>query len=409
MTEMSALQKYEFKKKLEELRNYKGRATELISLYVPPTRQISDVVGYLRDEYSQSSNIKSKSTMKNVTGAIESLMVRLKYFKTPPENGMAMFVGHVAKGGDQTEMVNEVLEPPESVTTFVYRCDSSFYLEPLEEMTLDKKSYGLVVIDRNEATIGLLKGKRISVIKNFQSRIMGKHRQGGQSAQRFERLIEIAAHEYYKKVGDVANEAFMAEPELQGVLIGGPGSTKRFFAEHDYLHHELKKKLVDTFDTGYTDEYGLRELMENASNALSNLDVMREKRLVQKFMGEVKKIEGGLGAYGEEEVRSALLMGAVDTLLVSEGLQKKRLSLKCKDCGLAEERTVKEKSEEWKCPECEGQMEVESEMDMVDEYHKLAESVGTKVELISTESSEGEMLLKAFGGVAGILRFAISG
>lgn len=56
--------KYKFKRKLEELKAVKGQHTELISLYIPPNKQISDVVAQLRDEYSQSSNIKSKQTRK---------------------------------------------------------------------------------------------------------------------------------------------------------------------------------------------------------------------------------------------------------------------------------------------------------------------------------------------------------
>jgi peptide chain release factor subunit 1 len=35
MTEQSAHQRYEFKKKLESLRDKKGRSTELITLYIP--------------------------------------------------------------------------------------------------------------------------------------------------------------------------------------------------------------------------------------------------------------------------------------------------------------------------------------------------------------------------------------
>ena len=61
--------KYDFKKAMQQIVSYRGRGTELISVYIPGTKQISDVMAYLRDEYSQSSNIKSKSTMKNVQGA----------------------------------------------------------------------------------------------------------------------------------------------------------------------------------------------------------------------------------------------------------------------------------------------------------------------------------------------------
>ncbi|MFA5453413.1 MAG: peptide chain release factor 1, partial [Candidatus Methanomethylophilaceae archaeon] len=142
--------RYDFKKAMQEIVDIKGRGTELISVYVPETKQISDVTSYLRDEYSQSSNIKSKSTMKNVMGAIDSIMSRLKTFKSVPKNGLVIFCGEVPRAGDQTRMVQFVLDPPEAITTFVYRCDSEFFTEPLQAMLLDKKSYGLIVVDRQE-------------------------------------------------------------------------------------------------------------------------------------------------------------------------------------------------------------------------------------------------------------------
>jgi len=121
-------QKYDFKRDLETIKNLKGRGTELISVYVPPNKQISDVSNYLREEFSQASNIKSQGTRKNVQGAIQSILARLKYFKTPPANGVVFFVGETSSIGDQTKMIQYVLEPPDPITTFLYRCDSEFYL-----------------------------------------------------------------------------------------------------------------------------------------------------------------------------------------------------------------------------------------------------------------------------------------
>jgi len=106
---LSAIEKYDFKRKLEEIKECKGQHTELISLYIPPSKQISDVTAYLRNEYSQSTNIKSKTTRKNVLSAIESIMSRLRYFKTPPPNGVVFFVGHKSVGANQTEMVAFVI------------------------------------------------------------------------------------------------------------------------------------------------------------------------------------------------------------------------------------------------------------------------------------------------------------
>ncbi|NYT12657.1 MAG: peptide chain release factor 1 [Methanomassiliicoccales archaeon] len=402
-------QRYDFKKALEEIKDLHGRGTELISVYVPPDRQIFDVAAYLRNEYSQSSNIKSKSTRKNVMGAIDSIMSRLKYFRQPPENGLIFFVGEVAAQGDQTRMVQYVLEPPEPITTFIYRCDSDFYIEPLWEILAEKKSYGLIVIDRSEATLGLLRGKRINIIKNIPSLVPSKHGKGGQSAQRFERLIEIAAHEFFVKTADIATDAFLDEDDLQGILVGGPGPTKDYFVEKNFLHHELQKKVIDTFDIGYTDEYGLRELVEKAQDKLQDMDLMREKKLIQRLLHEIRKPDGGLSAYGEDQVRHALELGAVDTLLLSEGLRKDRVVVDCPNCGWKGRVNVDKRRNSVKCVDCEAEVEELEGVDLIDDFFEEASKVGTHVELISEDSEEGEMLMKAFGGIAAILRFNIGG
>ena len=407
---LSDRQKYDFKRSLEEIKELKGRGTELISVYVPPNKQISDVAAYLREEFSQSSNIKSQGTRKNVQGAIQSILARLKYFKAPPANGVIFFVGEVSSTGDQTKMVQYVLEPPDPITTFLYRCDSDFYLEPLLDMLVDKKVYGLVVIDRSEATIGILRGKRISVIRNLPSLVPSKHRMGGQSAQRFERLIEISANEYYKKVSDIMTESLLNLEGLQGILVGGPGPSKEFFVKEGYLHHELAKRVIETFDTGYTDEYGLKELVEKAKDKLYDLDLMKEKRYFQQFLNEVRKTEGGLSVYGEDQIRHAIMIGAVDTLLVSEGLRKRRITLDCPQCGTLEITVDKSPDgTSMTCPKCGTVGTVTKDVDLVDDLFDQAGLMGTKVELISPESEEGEMLLKAFGGMAGLLRFSIGG
>ncbi len=398
--------RYDFKKAMQDIVDLRGRGTELISVYVPAHKQISDVTSYLRNEYSQSTNIKSKSTRKNVMGAIESIMARLKTFKTVPENGLVLFCGEVAAGGDQTRMVQYVLEPPEPMTVFLYRCDSTFFIEPLTDMLREKKSYGLIVMDRSEASIGLLIGKKVNLIKNFDSQVPRKHRQGGQSAQRFERLIELAAHEFFKKIANNAEEAFLEREDLQGIIVGGPGATKDFFVKEGYLHHELQKKVVDTFDTGYTDEYGLKELVTNAAAALHDMDLMREKDLIQRLLSEIRKQDGGLSAYGEDHVRELLIAGAVDTLLVSEGLDLKRVKLTCNN-GHVKEFTTKNPPSKPSCDQCDSPVEDVEEMDLVDHFFELSETVGSKLELISADSEEGEMLIKAFGGVAALLRFQV--
>jgi len=394
---------YEFKRKLEELEKYKGRGTELITLYIPPDRNIADVVNQLRSELSQAQNIKSKQTRTNVIAGLEAILNRLKLFRKPPKNGMVIISGVVNINGKEKH-ITEIIEPPEPVPMYKYHCDSTFYLDPLKEMLKEKKLYGLIVIDRREATVGLLKGKRIEVLNYATSMVPGKHRQGGQSAVRFERLREIAIHEFYKKVGEKATESLLPyKDKLEGILIGGPSPTKEEFYNGEYLHHELQKKVIGLFDVGYTDESGLYELVEKAKDVLEELDLIKEKKLMQRFLKEVAK--DGLAAYGEEEVRRYLEIGAVDTLLLSEDLRLERVKYRCPICGEERVVTVKGVEKQQICEKDRIPMEEVERRDVVLELSEIAEKMGSKVEILSTESEEGEMLFKAFGGIAAILRY----
>jgi peptide chain release factor subunit 1 len=413
MTEMTPRQKYDLKRKLEELKACKGRHTELISLYIPPNKQIFDVNAYLKNEYSQSKNIKSKTTMKNVISAIESIMSRLKQFKQPPENGVVFFVGYKSVGSDKTEMVAYIIEPPIPIATFLYRCDSLFYTEPLEQMLLEKEIYGLLLVDRRECTVGVLKGNRVELLKYMTSQVPGKHGRGGQSQRRFERLTEIAAHEWFVKCGEKASEIFQAEENIKGIFVGGPGPTKQYFVDENYLHYVVQEKIIDTFDTGYTDEYGLKELVSAASETMADLKISKEKKIMKRFLKEVTKTAGSLAVYGEQQIRKALEMSVVDTLLLSENLRKYRVKLKCSSCGYSEIRTISEEAlKDFDPPACSkcgnsslGVME--EKIDLIDELSDLGEKTGCKVELISLGSEEGDSLYSAFNGIAGILRYPV--
>lgn len=407
MAEVSSRELYEFKRTIEELADKKGRGTELVSVYIPPDKQVSDVVKHMREELSQSANIKSKQTKKNVQSAIEVIMQKLKLFPKPPEHGLLLFVGMIPKGGPGTEkMETYVFEPPEVIQTYTYHCNSEFYLEPLQDMLAIKETYGLAVLDRKEATIAVLRGKRIDIVKTLTSGVPGKHKAGGQSQRRFDRLIDLAAHEFLKRIGSHINDAYLPIPDLKGVILGGPGHTKDEFYEGDYLHYEIKNKVITTVDTSYTGEFGIREIIDKSMDLLNEMDIMREKKLVQRFLKELIN-EDGLASYGEADVRKNLEVGAVEVLLLSEDVSYKRETCECPACAYTEGKTIKksEEIENEQCPQCGEIMKVVGSRDIIDEFVDMAEEVGTDIEIISTETEEGVQLLRAFGGIAGILRY----
>ncbi len=408
--EGSDRRKYEFRKVIEELTEYEGSGTQLVTIYVPPDRRLSDVVQHVTQEHSEASNIKSKQTRTNVQDALTSIKDRLRYYDNPPENGMVLFSGAINTGGGQTDMITKVLEdPPQPIESFRYHCDSAFLTEPLEEMLADKGLYGLVVLDRREANVGWLRGKRVEPVKSASSLVPGKQRKGGQSAQRFHRLRLEAIDKFYQEVAGMADELFVPKRhDLDGVLVGGPSPTKDEFLDGGYLHHEIQDLVLGKFDVSYTDESGLYDLVDAAEDALADAEVMKDKAVMQQFFEELHG--GDLATYGFGPTRENLVMGSVDTLLLSEDLREDVISATCPECGNVDHLVVDRRNPtpDHECTACGATVEADEDdrEDVIDHLIGIAEQRGTETKFISTDFEKGEQLHDAFGGVAGLLRYS---
>ena len=177
---MEEQEKFKLEDFVERIKDYRARHTELITVYVPSGLDINIITKQLESEKSTAANIKSTSTRKNVQDALESLIRVCKQMKRAPKNGVALFAGNVSQVEGQADFITEVFEPPEELNIRLYRCDQTFVVDPLEEMLEIKELYGLVVIERKEATIGLLVGKKIKMLKHIDSFVPGKVRAGGQ-------------------------------------------------------------------------------------------------------------------------------------------------------------------------------------------------------------------------------------
>jgi len=409
--------RFKLKRTLEELADKEGRGTELISLYVPPGRRIHEVLANLREEYGTASNIKSRTTRKNVQDAIDRTSQRLKLFKEPPTNGLVIFCGAIPRNGAGTErMETFVLEPPEPINIYFYRCDARFHLEPLLAMVKERNAYGVIVIDTSDAVVAVVRGQRMEILQKFSSGVAGKHRAGGQSARRFERIREQSLNDYYHRVGSHTHELLSGIEGLKGLIVGGPGPTKYDFIEGDYLNYMLKEKILATIDTSYVGEQGVEEIVSKSGEVLRGVRYMEEKKIVQKFLYEIGH-ETGLGVYGETQVRKFLTAGIVNTLIVSEKLNMLHVFVKCKNCGNVEDSLIPHsgfvKFEQdllsAPCKKCNSvSLAVDERKDLVDELIEIADKQNANVAIISTETDEGVTLKDSFGGIAAILRYRAS-
>ena len=359
------LTKDELEERVEELEKHRGRHTELISVYVSTGYDINSVQRQLAAETSTAKNIKSTSTRKNVIDALEKIIRHLKGLKKTPKNGLALFAGNVSKVEGQSDLQLWDIEPPMPLKIRLYRCDKEFVLEPLKEQLEVSEIIGLLVMDRKEATIGVLEGKRIEVLQKMTSGIPSKVRAGGQSSQRFHRITEGLTKEFYKRIADEMKKIFFNDTRLKGILVGGPIPTKDEFLDGGYFVTKLQEKVIGRVDIGGSDESGLKELVKKSEKILADQEVIYEKKVLERFfktLGEKPE----LATLKEKDTKTALEYGAVDTLILSKVVNKK----------------------------------------LAKELNTLAENIGSKIEIVSVDTEEGKQF-ENLGGIGAILRFKV--
>lgn len=364
--EISHKQKQELEELINLLGSVRGMHTELVTVLIPAGTNIHQVSNQLSAEASTAANIKSKQTRTAVTTALETIIRKLKDYKQTPPHGLALFAGNVSEKEGVTDVQIWAYEPPKPLNVRIYRCDKQFVIEPLKEMLEVDEVYGLLVMDRKEATIGVLEGKQIKLIRALTSGVPGKIRAGGQSAQRFERITEGLAKEFYRRVAEAMKEIFFEMPKLKGILIGGPIPTKEDFLDEGQLVTKLKEKVIAVKDIGYTDEHGLKLLVEASEEDIAQQELIKEKNYLTKFFETLGR-HREKAVYGEERTKLALQRGAVELLLLSKKLDKK----------------------------------------ITKEFEEMANNIGAEVVIISIESPEGEQFLNLTKGLGATLRFAL--
>jgi len=412
VAEYDSVAMYRVRKLLAELGSKQGRGTELISLYIPPKRPIYDVIANLRDEYGTASNIKSDTTRNHVQDALTRVQQRLKLYRTAPPNGLVIFCGALPVSGPNTEVIQLFeIEPPKPISVYLYRCDDHFHLDLLRETIREQEAIGILTIDTAEAALGLLTGDKVSVIEEMTSGVAGKHRQGGQSARRFERLRANEINDFFNRIAAHAYKAFIEVSPVKKLILGGPGPTKDTFFKGEYLDYRLQNGVIGLVDISYAGEAGIRETVEKAGPLLQDIRFVQEKSIINKFIGEASK-DYGLAVYGLENVLYSLKNNSASMIIVSEELDLTRLEFRCRKCGYETERYVKqsdifsEKTEAMgkNCPSCNANEWDYSQQDIVDYLFDQASAIGASVEVVSAKTEHGQMF-KSFGGIGALLRY----
>ena len=406
---------YKIRKTLQELSKFTGRGTELITVYIPKGKQLHEVITNLREEQGTADNIKSDVTRTHVVDSLSKVLQRLKLYKKTPERGLVIFCGALPKeeGGPLGSEIVKVFEidPPKDLKTFLYRCDDHFHVDILKDMLKDDNLIGFLAIDAKDAGWGILYGDKVQVLKETSSGVAGKHRQGGQSAKRFQKLREMELTYYFNRIAQITREYFIDIYPIKGLIISGPGPTKEEFVNDNYLEYRLQDMIISTIDASYAGSEGVREAFDRSSDILSNFRLVEEKQIVEKLFKQINS-NSGLGTYGLNEVINYLRNNVVDTIIVTDKIGLYRIEVKCNRCNEMQEKIIerakviqtKTELENSPCLSCKSLDIVVTDQDIVDYLSLLSAKTGTKIEVISSVSEHGSMVSN-LGNIGAILRY----
>ncbi len=410
-----SVQLYKIRKILAELSQKTGRGTELISLYIPKGKQLHEVITILREEQGTADNIKSDLTRTHVVDSLSRVLQRLKLYKKTPERGLVIFCGALPPegGGPLGSEVIKVyeLDPPKDLKTFLYRCDDHFHVDILKNMLKDENLIGFLAIDAKDTGWGLLHGDKIEVLKETGSGVAGKHRQGGQSAKRFQKLREMELTYYFNRVADITKEYFIDIYPIKGLIISGPGPTKEDFIDGNYLEYRLQDMILETIDASYAGAEGIREAFAKSGEILSDFRMIEEKKMVEELFKHINT-NTGLASYGLNEVLTFLKNNVVAKLVITDNTNLQRIEVKCKRCQnvtediVEQSKAIARKTEllNTPCPNCKSTDSEVTAQDIVDYIALIAAKTGTKIEVVSGKAEHG-MMLSSIGNIGAILRY----
>jgi peptide chain release factor subunit 1 len=262
--------------------------------------------------------------------------------------------------------------------------NSSPFLLPLAKLRDDYMDYGVLLLDSREARLFCIRSDVPEEMGHLSIDLMNKHKKGGWSQMRFNRLRRGAIKSFLSEVVDDLQES-CAGQEMRGIVIAGPGEVKSQLLE--MLPDEMEKRVLGVVDLSI--DASQKDLIEIGDELALEDERTRSTERAEELRSEI--LRGGLAVLGVEATKAALAEGRANVLILLKDASVPGWI--CERCQVIEAR----KRQPETCPTCGGPT---SAVDVVEVLYELAERRGGEVELV-----EEEACVASSEGVGALLRY----
>lgn len=248
--------------------------------------------------------------------------------------------------------------------------DTSPFLLPLAKLRAEYEDYGLVLVDSRESRFFCIRSDVVEEEKHLSTDLMNKHKKGGWSQMRFNRLRKESIKSFLSDVADNMRDTCV-RTDIDKIVIAGPGDAKQQLM--DILPSDLKMRVVGVIDVSM--DISRDQMVEAGDSVMHEDESLTTQSLVEELKSEI--LRGGLAVHGAETVRDALEQGRVSVLIMVKGASLPGwICERCQNLQ-ANARPPKE------CDRCGGPT---SEVDLMEELYELAQRTGAEVEFVEKGS-----------------------
>ena len=262
--------------------------------------------------------------------------------------------------------------------------DTSPFLLPLAKLRDDYSDYGVLLLDSKEARLFCVRSDVPEEMGHLSTDLMNKHRKGGWSQMRFNRLRKGAIRSFLSEVIEDVQES-CSRHQTRGLVVAGPGDAKKEFLE--ILPSEMGKKVLAVVDLPI--DTPRKEIVEVGDEISLSDERAKSMKRAEELRAEILK--GGLAVRGVEATRDALNAGRASVLVLLKDASIPGWI--CERCQALEARRRPPSA----CPSCGGPT---SPVDVVEELYELAQRTGAEVEFV-----EEDACLASSEGVGALLRY----
>lgn len=227
-----------------------------------------------------------------------------------------------------------LIEPPQPIKRFYYRCDNKFHIDQLLELYETPTTYGLVYVSGSELilyTVQIIGGQlQTNALYRKSVKLQKSQKKGGQSAARIGRLHD----EHHKNyITLMAEKIVEFRDEFLELIIAGPAEKKQKLAEelsNKYQIHIPGIVACESVDDLFECK------VESIIEIIENIEFAEDAKLVSEFI-DPRNTERV--AIGKREINENLAMARVSTVLVHKehiktgSVNIEKLENKCKETG----------------------------------------------------------------------------